>query len=239
MARLKGDSKSALLCLLFSALGLLVASKAYAAAEVLEMTSYHAGEVPPNVGKGNPWLGLFQTKDGHYELKKTKVLLTLVSDPIADDSLDKKTGKKISIDGMGEPIILVRGVSSLKAGRVPACGTTKEHIAVGETLKMKLGATVSQLRITGKKKDKEISTDYKIVLECGGIKQELYKRAELGVDGRPSLLWSGDLDLDGKIDLIMNMTDHYNVRKITLFLSGKAKPGKLVEQVAFIESSGC
>lgn len=231
--------KSALLCLLFLASTSLVAPEARAAAELLEPSVYHAEEVSAKAGKGQPWLGLFQTKAGHYELKSTKVLVTLVNDPIADEKPEQKTGKKVSIVGMGEPIVLVRGIAGLKAGRVPGNDLKKEHLPVGETQKLKVGARVANLIVTGKKKDQEITNDYRIVLESGGVKQELYKREELGSDGFPSLLWSGDLDGDGKVDLIMDMHDHYNVRRVTLLLSGKAKPGKLIEQVAFIESTGC
>jgi len=238
MAATRLISKTAVVCLLFAS-ALLNAPETLAAGELLEPSVYHAEEVSAKVGKGQPWLGLFQTKAGKYELKQTKLVVTLVNDPIVDDKPEQKTGKKISIVGMGEPIVLVRGISGLKAGRVTGNDLKKEHMPAGQTHELRLGAKVANLIVTGKKKDEDITRDYKVVLESGGVKQELYKRAELGSDGCPSLLWSGDLDGDGKIDLIMDMTDHYNVPKVTLLLSGKAKSGKLVEQVAFIEATGC
>ena len=46
----------------------------------------------------------------------------------------------------------------------------------------------------------------------------------LGDDASPTLLFAGDLDRDGKLDLIFDTTDHYNVRRPTLFLSSQAAP---------------
>lgn len=71
------------------------------------------------------------------------------------------------------------------------------------------------------------------------MKQTVYERKEVADSSFPSLLWAGDLDGDGKLDLIMDTTDNYNVRNVTLFLSTKAKPGKLVEKVVSHESTGC
>ena len=61
----------------------------------------------------------------------------------------------------------------------------------------------------------------------------------LGDDASPVLLFAGDLDRDGKLDLIFNTTDHYNVSRPTLFLSSQAKSGELLGEVAHYESVGC
>ena len=46
----------------------------------------------------------------------------------------------------------------------------------------------------------------------------------LNHDASPRLLFAGDIDRDGKLDLIVDTTDHYNKSRPTLFLSSPALP---------------
>ena len=61
----------------------------------------------------------------------------------------------------------------------------------------------------------------------------------LGDDAMPRLLFAGDLDRDGRLDLIFDITDHYNVSRPTLFLSSGAADGKPLRAAARYESVGC
>lgn len=61
----------------------------------------------------------------------------------------------------------------------------------------------------------------------------------LGSEATPHLIFAGDLDRDGRLDLIFDTTDHYNVSRPTLFLSGAAGEGELVRVVAEYHSVGC
>ena len=47
-----------------------------------------------------------------------------------------------------------------------------------------------------------------------------------------SLEWAGDLDQDGKPDLIMTLTQKYSSLPTILFLSSKASAGDLVGRAA-------
>jgi len=53
------------------------------------------------------------------------------------------------------------------------------------------------------------------------------------------LFWVGDLDEDGKMDLLLNMSRHYNVSNLTLFLSSMAKDGELLHMATQLNSTGC
>jgi len=53
------------------------------------------------------------------------------------------------------------------------------------------------------------------------------------------LRWAGDLDGDGKLDLILAADHHYNLSTTRLFLSSRAKKGELVQEVAKFSTSGC
>ncbi|HRN62689.1 MAG TPA: hypothetical protein PK743_07485 [Luteimonas sp.] len=69
--------------------------------------------------------------------------------------------------------------------------------------------------------------------------EDLEGRQILGDDGASMLLFAGDLDRDGKLDLLLDVSDHYNVRKPTLFLSGGAPEGAVVRPVASHKAVGC
>ncbi len=229
----KSATVSALLCL-------LIAPQA-GAAEIIELTQYHNEEL--KVPSGQMWLGLFPAKAGQYELRATKVAITLVNDPIGDQSPKEKTGKKVSIAGKQEPFVLMRGITGLKEGKVVTSSTNKkEHLDINEMLKFKVGTSETTLRVTGsptKLDGEDFRADYAIVLDGGGIKQTLFQSKQVSPQYAPSLLWAGDLDGDGKIDLIMDTSTDYNARILTLFLSTKAKAGNLVEEVASRLSTGC
>lgn len=61
----------------------------------------------------------------------------------------------------------------------------------------------------------------------------------LGNDGPVQLLFAGDLDRDGELDLIFDVSDHYNVLRPTLFLSSPAAADELLHQVAQFTQVGC
>ncbi|MBZ0187676.1 MAG: hypothetical protein K8F91_15625 [Candidatus Obscuribacterales bacterium] len=198
---------------------------------------YHSEEV--DTKSGEIWFGLFPEQPGQFELKPAKVTISLVNDPIVDDP-DQKTGKKVSIPSTDEPLSLVRGVAGLKAGGVTTCVARTERLTSGQRVKLKLGSSEATLIVTGtKQKDQEMQSDYALILERDGVRQKLYSKKEIGSDLSQILLWSGDLDRDGKVDLLIDTTEHYNMSRPTLFLSSKAKPGKLVEKVASRTSVGC
>lgn len=61
----------------------------------------------------------------------------------------------------------------------------------------------------------------------------------LGSDASPHLIFAGDLDRDGKLDLIFDTTDHYNLSRPVLFLSGAAEGDELLHAVAEHSAVGC
>ena len=63
--------------------------------------------------------------------------------------------------------------------------------------------------------------------------------AWLGDDAAPALLFAGDLDRDGELDLLFDTSHHYNLSRPTLFLSSQARAGELLREVAAHEATGC
>ncbi|HNB23514.1 MAG TPA: hypothetical protein PKZ32_13920 [Candidatus Melainabacteria bacterium] len=214
----------------------MVSSAAWAA-DIIEVTTYHGDEL--HTKSGLTWTGLFPLQKGQFELRPTKVKVAIVRDEINDEAADQKTGKKVTVSDKVEPLFLIKQLPALKTGKVITSRVfQKERPEVGTKVKLNVGSKESTLTISGIKKE-EYRAQYKIVLQTGGVKQTIFERKELAESSFPSLLWAGDLDGDGKLDLIMDTTDNYNMRDLTLFLSTRAKPGRLVEKVVNHISTGC
>ncbi len=77
-----------------------------------------------------------------------------------------------------------------------------------------------------------------LVLDHGGVRQSVADVTDRDA-GHPAVLWAGDLDGDGRLDLVLDESDHYNVTVTALFLSSEAAPGALVRRVARHETTGC
>ena len=60
----------------------------------------------------------------------------------------------------------------------------------------------------------------------------------IGSDDLPQFLWASDLDGDGKVDVFLNLTNHYNLSKYVL-LSTHAKDGEILGKAAALLTSGC
>ncbi|MBI5473826.1 MAG: hypothetical protein HY961_15930 [Ignavibacteriae bacterium] len=89
------------------------------------------------------------------------------------------------------------------------------------------------------KEDKEVIENYKVILYSDQRRQTILNRARSYLDGSPTLRWAGDLDRDGRLDLLMDLTNHYNVSEPTLFLSSRAAANELVKKVASHRQVGC
>jgi hypothetical protein len=70
--------------------------------------------------------------------------------------------------------------------------------------------------------------------------QELYHGGIYNGEGHIQVLWAGDLNGDSRLDLILDIADHYNViLNYVLYLSTEPGSVNLVELVAFFGAVGC
>lgn len=79
----------------------------------------------------------------------------------------------------------------------------------------------------------------RLLLESQEVTQAVYEWPSGLLDQHCELIWAGDLDGDGKLDLIMALSDHYNVVEYTLFLSSRRSQGNLVQRVTAFVTKGC
>jgi hypothetical protein len=205
---------------------------------------YHGADI--SAVSGADWFALYQTKNG-FELRKVSIEVTTVKDEVLDSD-NEQTGTKVTVkpESQQQNILLIKPQKSLTLteGKVEGTlfdpGTT---VYPDKSKRVKLNEKIYALVASGKKSAQPVERaidDYALRLTLQKKSQRLFsQKGFLGYDGPPKVIWAGDLDRDGKLDLILDLSTHYNSSALTLFLSSSAKGNLLVEPVAEFFRMGC
>ncbi len=209
--------------------------------ELLETGEFHGDEVKARTGER--WLGLHVSDHGSL-LLPYRLRVEAVHDGIVDDDKEQKTGKAVSVDLPVQPSFLVKGAIVLREGPVITVLEGEKTLEKVSPLNLNLTERSYVLKIVGdedmeKCSEQLLPRNAKLVLASGDSAQVLYSLKECGNDAGWTLLWAGDLDRDGKLDLYVSVNQHYNVSERKLFLSSSAEEGQLVREVAEFVTSGC
>ena len=77
-------------------------------------------------------------------------------------------------------------------------------------------------------------TDARVVLSHGAARQVLYSTDGFVDEPHFYVEWAGDLDRDGRLDLVVNLSNKYSVHPHRLLLSTRAKKSELVGEAAVL-----
>jgi hypothetical protein len=151
------------------------------------------------------------------------------------DQEGQPTGARPDIRGCDAPLALLRNVPGLTEHILPEGTASPVRNGVAD---LRFGKERFAIRQSA-----QGTSGYRLEYSAGGRAQTLYATDEtssdLPVKDLWSVAWIGDLDGDGKPDLLLNATNHYNVSQVFLFLSGAAPPGSLLQMVATFTAVGC
>ena len=137
----------------------------------------------------------------------------------------------------------MRGVEGLKNGPVATSfvGDPTKSLEPGQAIPLKLGKRKYTLSVSGKfYEDSSVKSvaEYKLVLS-DGVRSQVIASAKDCNDAHPRLIWAGDLDGDGRLDLLVNASNHYNVSNRVLWVSRGTSQATIVRSVAKFYTSGC
>lgn len=210
--------------------------------QILTPGKHHGADV--SVPDVEGWYGLFRTDSGHV-LEPVEIQARPWHDSMLDGPGDT-TGIRISVDHQLTPLFLIQSPDKLEPGIVTTYFEGNKFVYPGELIRLE-GYVLTAL---GKLSDEEgrpptepLILDYQVKLynspNYGGSRQVLVEHGRAGAEDTPSLIWAGDLDRDGKLDLFMDIANHYAPRHYALYLSSEAEGDDLVKLVAELFLRGC
>ena len=206
--------------------------------------TFHQGEAVAR--HGEHWLALRVQADD-ARLDTTRLRVNTVFDELLDAE-GQATGSEVGSD-KADVLTYLRG-TGLHAGPVVQAlieDTAGDSGLVAQTLT--LGDKAYRLATRCEVAVAEGGFMCGIMLIEGERSQTLVRMTAQSVEGRPGLMlgsdasphliFAGDLDRDGKLDLLFDTTDHYNLSRPVLFLSGAAEGDELLHAVAEHSAVGC
>lgn len=161
---------------------------------------------------------------------------------------------KLSFKASGKLIFAVRNIPSLSAGPIPTMyqqgiyeedlnGEPKpsDEISDGYRREFVLESRNYVLR-TSQGVTKDGTKAAVLVLEHGDTKQVIRSTYYFGEEDRDiigTLLWVGDMDRDGKLDLYIDEFNEKGFTRTELYLSSRAGTNELVSMAATFGAAGC
>lgn len=199
---------------------------------------FHGSEVAARSGES--WLALAETADGHFVVVPVTLRVEEVEDPILDSD-GEKSGKRVSAAGIDDVVILARDNDRIVSGPVNTAAVAMRgegnaldaDPADGWTLRLGHHAYELFTERTESGGHERI----RVLLRKGETEQVLATDRDSSLCA--NLIWAGDLDRDGALDLLLDMSSGENASIPTLFLSSSARPGQLLRAVAEMVITGC
>lgn len=216
--------------------------------KILLEGSFHKQEVWKDAEK-KQWLAVFY-ENGRYYLRPGSLQIKAAYDPVAD-SEQEVNGKRIIsgrevISQDSNTVFFLTGLSKYKEGELDTVAFTKNIIPANKSISYTFKGRPYSIKAYGDSiqlSEKEYSYrnyGWKVTgLKNGRRVEQVLAEDEQFEDSIYMLLWAGDLDRDGTPDLLIDVSNHYNVSAIALFLSSMAEKGKLYKKVAVFETIGC
>lgn len=192
-----------------------------------------------NIDVSLDWYGLFSHENG-LRLEKVKVKVEEVHDPYVE-ALGEKVAKKVSIENTVNPIFLVAGNKFLKEGPVTGKYYAYNVLVPEQNVEILFkGEEKYQLSPYGSEfpnlSDNENAADEYGIWLRGGGKEQLIVEDKYFFGTGPRLVWSGDLDGDNRLDLLLDCICEDQASNMALYLSSTAAESELLNMVAVWDS---
>lgn len=170
---------------------------------------------------------------------------TLSQRPAQGEGLQNSAVEITSPDcSVANVILLFRGVAAARRGPVDTVALRRslyEWPLRTQGTPLKLGSNVYELTTewgTVRKGGEDQMPPYKVILSVGATQQQVLAEMKQTNDAGPHLDWAGDLDRDGRLDLVLQTPTHYVMADSDVYLSSLAMDGRIVRKIGTIERCG-
>jgi hypothetical protein len=190
---------------------------------------------PPAISSTEHWFGVQGTGD-RWTLVRV-VPRVAPGKPICTRTTD------ISVEGHDEVLFLVAGLQSLSEGPLTATSFNNRFVYPGESVHLggkERGSVYLQVFGNAAPEHHDaVFLNYMLQIRQGPVTQHVasFERRTLG--NPPTLIWAGDLDRDGRPDLVLNLPVGDVGKRWELFLSSVRSGGDLVSRAATFSTPGC
>lgn len=240
--------------------GLADAASRTPAEAIQPLGAFHGGEAVAR--DGQTWLTLWlDAAAGAARLAPARVRVAAVEDPLLD-AAGQRTGEEVSVPKSARdsetPLMLLRS-GRVRAGAVTVAAVDARSVEGLPGYTFRLNGRESRLDTRCEPRPAPATEDNgdlqyvrcRLIFNVDGADQTLLEMDAsrsagvalgpwiLGNDAAPRLLFAGDLDRDGRLDLIFDATDHYNLSLPTLFLSSAAGSGRFLRRMSEHRAVGC
>lgn len=202
---------------------------------LLRTGNFHQDEVWKTAASGN-WFGLFKRSRNYY-LAKTTISLKRIADFVDEDPY-KKSGWEVTSSGKDSCIFLITQYNNLfKNWNVVKVSLSKDVIEPGDSIQLFFNGAKCTLKATGgwarlnANARESYKWNYKLYLcaEKHGRYIEELLVSKPRFDGlMGSILFAGDIDGDGRLDLLIDTAFQENAEQPALYLSQPAGTEQLL-----------
>jgi hypothetical protein len=175
---------------------------------------------------GEGWLGW--AYDGKALVPVVLTVTVLEKEESDDDD-------EVTVYSVPEVSFAARCIDGLQAGNIRSADIANHELQFQGPLRITLGERRYTLGLHASRED---LADAQVVLTDGQQAQVLYAADGFADDPHFYVVWAGDLDGDGELDLVVNLSAKYSMHPYRLLLSSWAADGDLVGEAASFES-GC
>lgn len=209
--------------------------------EVIPPGVFHGDEVDYPSGSG--WFALALEEHASRLVPVELQVTPLDVSPSGAEVLTQGGRKRVSAVPVVKAVVYLRG-PNLRAGSVPAAEIAGPWGGLARK-SFELHGNAYSLALNSE--CEEGNTRCEWILSDGDTAQAITRISVIFVgdnfpysdSSRTGVIWAGDLDGDEKLDLIVDVSNHYNsVADLRVFLSSCAPVGQLVGEVAAFSSVG-
>jgi hypothetical protein len=199
--------------------------------------------------KGKAYFGIYENDSTKG---KSKVVKMEGKDTLIDSPTMGKV-KMIKVESEDAPDFIVSNLPLNDGQQIMGIHFNNKMLFPGETVKYgKSYLYATGIPQTNKASNTPFSAikDYRLILRQiseGGenfketvlFELDLLPWSDIGYEGGIRLRWVGDLDNDGKLDVLLTYSTHYACWEVILLLSSKAIGNRLIGEAAKYKACGC